>query len=109
MDTTGQTLALFGMLLVLMVAVAIWAIRDRSAWRRRAIAFEFDRIERLVHVLEENLPRLDEQMERIEGRLDHRSGNVWEVRAIRSDLAFRRRELAHIASLAERGAIGASD
>jgi hypothetical protein len=107
MDNTGQTLVFFGMLLVLMAAVAIWAIRDRSTWRKRATGFEFDRIERLAHTLEENLLQLDGRMERIEGRLDRRSSwNPREVRAIRSDLACRRRELAHIASVAERGAIG---
>jgi hypothetical protein len=109
-DETAQTLVSIGICLLIVAGFGIWAIRESIASRKRATALEFDRIKRSVHCVEESLVRLDEGLGRIECRLRQRSeSSSWEVRTLRSDLAYNRRELARVASAAGRGAAGACE
>lgn len=114
MDDTGQTLASIGIYVALIAGFitlfVIWGIRDRNAWRKRATAHEFNEIKRSVLSVERNLDRLDDEMGRIECRLEQRSdSSSWAVRTLRLNLARHRSELTSIASTAEREATKALD
>ncbi len=108
MDDLSQVLVFAGFAIVGIAGINIWAIHDRSVWRKRSTAREFNRIKTSVLFVAESLNRLDDEMRRIECRVEQRSGSrPWDVRTLRSNLADDRRELTRIASTAERGAAGA--
>jgi hypothetical protein len=105
MDELGQVLVYFGFAIAFIAGLSIWAIHDRSVWRKRSTAHEFNRIKGSVLSVVESLNRLDEDIRRIECRVEQRSdSSSWDVRTLRSNLAYDRRELTRIASTAERDA-----
>lgn len=105
MDDVSQVLVVVGFAIVGIAGVNIWAMHDRSVWRKRSTAHEFNRIKTSVLSVVDTLERLDDDMWRIECRPEQRSDwSSWDVRRLRSNLASGRRELAQVASTAERDA-----
>ena len=105
MDDLSQVLVYFGFAIVGIAGIGVWAIHDRNVWRKRSTADEFNRIKTSVLFVAESLNRLDDEMRRIECRVEQRSDSgSWDVRTLRSNLSHGRGELARIASRAERGA-----